>query len=106
MTTSCTITEDGVTATTAAALRASMQRLFAGKPQHTDGRLTKENLWREAQVSRAAMNRATTILTEWDSHLAEHGTTTPGEAQRDEEITRPRKKLADKTREAHSCSSV
>ncbi|MFE5669047.1 hypothetical protein ACFQ7W_34645, partial [Streptomyces niveus] len=27
-----------------------------GKPQHIDGHLTKENSWREAQVSRAAMN--------------------------------------------------
>ncbi|WP_405436316.1 MULTISPECIES: hypothetical protein [Streptomyces] len=93
------LTEDGVSAKTAAALRAAMQRLFDGKPQHTDGRLTKENLWREAQVSRATMNRATAILAEWDSHIAEHGTTTPGEARRDDEITRLRRKLAEKTRE-------
>lgn len=94
-----TLTEDGVSAKTAAALRAAMQRLFHGKPQHTDGRLTKENLWREAQVSRATMNRATGILTEWDSHIADRGTTTPGEARRDEEITRLGRKLAEKTRE-------
>ncbi|MFI9584800.1 hypothetical protein ACIHCQ_23820 [Streptomyces sp. NPDC052236] len=68
------LTEDGVSAKTATALRAAMQRLFGG-------RLTKENLWREAQVSRATMSRATTILTEWDNHIAEHGTTTPGEAR-------------------------
>ncbi|MFI9046111.1 hypothetical protein [Streptomyces sp. NPDC053427] len=85
----------GFTAKAAAALRAAMQRLFEGKPQRTDGRLTKENLWREAQVSRATMNRATTILVEWDSHVAEHGTSTPGEARRDEEIAKLRKKLAD-----------
>ncbi|MEU7261688.1 hypothetical protein AB0B21_38715 [Streptomyces rimosus] len=93
------LTEDGVSAKTATALRAAMQRLFDGKPQHTDGRLTKENLWREAQVSRATMNRAAAILTEWDNHIAEHGTTTPGEARRDDEITRLRRKLAEKTRE-------
>ncbi|QTI87215.1 hypothetical protein [Streptomyces sp. AgN23] len=98
------LTEDGVSAKTAAALRAAMQRLFDGKPQHIDGGLTKEKLWREAQVSRAIMNRATAILTEWDSHIAEHGTTTPGEARRDNEITRLRRKLAEKTRECTAIS--
>ncbi|MCX4870836.1 MULTISPECIES: hypothetical protein [unclassified Streptomyces] len=93
------LTEDGVSAKTAAALRAAMRRLFDGKPQHTDGRLTKENLWQEAQVSRATMNRAAILLAEWDDHVAENGTTTPGEARRDDEITRLRRKLAEKTRE-------
>jgi hypothetical protein len=93
------LTDDGVTAQTAQALRAAMQRLFAGKPQRTDGRLTKQNLWQEAGVSRATMNRAHTILAEWDTHLAEHGTATPGEARRDEEIQSLKRKLADKTRE-------
>ncbi|MEU8435465.1 hypothetical protein AB0F18_21635 [Streptomyces sp. NPDC029216] len=100
-----TLTEDGVSAKTAAALRAAMQRLLHGKPQHTDGRLTKENLWREAQVSRATMNRATTILTEWDNHIAAHGVATPGEARRDDEITRLRRKLAEKTRECTVANS-
>lgn len=94
-----TLTDDGVTEQTATALRAAMQRLFAGKPQRTDGRLTKQNLWKEAGVSRATMNRAHTILKEWDDHLAQHGTATPGEAKRDEEIRTLRRKLADKTRE-------
>ncbi|MFG3227619.1 hypothetical protein ACGF07_22945 [Kitasatospora sp. NPDC048194] len=93
------LTDDGVTAQTAQALRAAMQRLFAGKPQRTDGRLTKQNLWQEAGVSRATMNRAHTILAEWDAHVAEHGTATPGEARRDEEIQELKRKLADKTRE-------
>ncbi|MCJ1676188.1 hypothetical protein MTF65_02190 [Streptomyces sp. APSN-46.1] len=93
------ITEDGVSAETAKALRAAMLRLFAGKPQRTDGRLTKENLWREAQVSRATMNRAQPILAEWDARIAEHGKTTVGETRRDAEITRLRKRLADKTRQ-------
>ncbi|WP_331755214.1 hypothetical protein OG936_38250 (plasmid) [Streptomyces sp. NBC_00846] len=94
------LTEDGVSAKTAAALRAAMRRLFDGKPQHTDGRLTKENLRREAHVSRATMNRATPILAEWDNHVGEHGATTPGEARRDDEITQLRRKLAEKTRES------
>ncbi|MCX4744513.1 hypothetical protein OG455_03090 [Kitasatospora sp. NBC_01287] len=95
------LTEDGVSSKTAESLRAAMRRLFDGKPQHTDGRLTKENLWREAQVSRATMNRAAAILAEWDNHVAEHGTATPGEARRDDEIAQLRRKLAEKT---HECA--
>lgn len=94
-----TLTEDGVTAETAQALRAAMARLFAGKPTRTDGRLTKQNLWAEAGVSRATMNRAHGILAEWDAHLAEHGSATPGEAKRDEEIRELRRKLAEAKRE-------
>lgn len=67
----------------AAALRAAMTRLLEGHPQRTDGRLTKENLYKEAQVSRATMNRAHAVTAEWDAHLAVNGKTTPGEAQRD-----------------------
>lgn len=93
------VADEGVTAETAKALRAAMARLFAGKPQRTDGRLTKQNLWAEAGVSRATMNRATAILAEWDTHLAEHGSTTPGEARRDEEIAELRRKLAAATKE-------
>ncbi len=99
MTTRRTITDDGVSAATAEALRAAMQRLFEGKPQRTDGRLTKENLWREAQVSRATMNRATAILAQWDAHIAQHGALTAGEARRDEEISQLCAKLAEKTQE-------
>lgn len=99
MTLSPRITPDGVSAETAKALRAAMLRLFAGKPQRTDGRLTKENLWREAQVSRATMNRAQPILAEWDARVAEQGKTTIGELRRDSEISRLRRKLTDKTRQ-------
>ncbi|MFI8499667.1 hypothetical protein ACIGFK_14370 [Streptomyces sp. NPDC085524] len=97
--TSRAITEDGVSARTADALRMAMRRLFEGRAQHTDGRLTKENLWREAQVSRATMNRATTILNEWDTHLTQNGTATPGEARRDEEIAKLRRQLTERARE-------
>ncbi|AQS69656.1 hypothetical protein [Streptomyces pactum] len=91
--------EDQVSPKTAQSLRLAMERLFAGRPERTDGRLTKENLWREAQVSRATMNRAHRILTDWDAHIAEHGKTTPGEARRDETITDLRKRLTAKTKE-------
>ncbi|GID58100.1 hypothetical protein [Actinoplanes couchii] len=75
-----------------------MQRLFAGKPQHTDGTLTKNNLWREAQVSRATMNRAVDILAEWDALLAD---SPAGVAvrRRDEEIEHLRSRLRDSHRE-------
>ncbi|MGW8992534.1 hypothetical protein ACWGRF_21730 [Streptomyces zhihengii] len=91
--------EDQVSPKTAAALMAAMRRLFEGRPQRTDGRLTKENLYKEAQVSRATMNRARTILAEWDAHLAAHGKATPGEAKRDATIADLKKRLTAKTQE-------
>ncbi|MFD5906637.1 hypothetical protein ACFV6B_37155 [Streptomyces microflavus] len=91
--------DDHVSPKTAAALRAAMTRLFEGRPQRTDGRLTKENLYKEAQISRATMNRAHAILAEWDAHLAAHGKTTPGESKRDAAITDLKKRLAKKTQE-------
>ncbi|MCT9092578.1 hypothetical protein N4G70_27450 [Streptomyces sp. ASQP_92] len=57
-------------AKTQQALRDAMERLLSGQPERTDGKLTKNNLCREAGVSRATMNRATEILTEWDGRIA------------------------------------
>ncbi|MFD5516372.1 hypothetical protein [Streptomyces sp. NPDC127066] len=91
--------EDTVSPKTAAALRAAMTRLFEGRPQRTDGRLTKENLYKEAQVSRATMNRARAVLAEWDAHIAAHGKATPGEAKRDAAIADLKKRLTAKTQE-------
>ncbi|MBL3666928.1 hypothetical protein JL475_13170 [Streptomyces sp. M2CJ-2] len=91
--------EDQVSPKTAAALRAAMARLFDGRPQRTDGRLTKENLYKEAQVSRATMNRAHAILAEWDAYLATHGKVIPGEAKRDATIADLKKRLTKKTQE-------
>jgi hypothetical protein len=48
-----------------------MHRLLTGAAHRTDGRLTKQNLWKEARVSRATMNRAHTILAEWDDQIAQ-----------------------------------
>ncbi|RKE05024.1 hypothetical protein [Streptomyces sp. TLI_171] len=59
-----------VTPATERALREAMERLLAGRPERTDGKLTKNNLWREAGLSRATMNRATNLLAEWDSRIA------------------------------------
>lgn len=81
------------------ALREAMARLIAGKPQTTDGKLTKENLYREAGISRATMNRATEIMTEWDAYVETHGRRTRGETQRDAEIAKLTAKLKAKTAE-------
>lgn len=48
-------------------LRNAMERLLAGQPARTDGRLTKANLHVEAGVSRATMNRATAVIADWDA---------------------------------------
>ncbi|MCB1297578.1 MAG: hypothetical protein KDB08_01175 [Microthrixaceae bacterium] len=50
-------------------LRDAMERLLSGKAMRTDGRLIKENLYREAGVSRATMNRAVKILAEWSRRV-------------------------------------
>lgn len=66
------------------ALRNAMDRLFAGQPQRTDGRLIKNNLFKEAGVSRATMNRATSILADWDAQInaqPNHNTTTTAQDQ-------------------------
>ncbi|MFE5109462.1 hypothetical protein [Streptomyces sp. NPDC056663] len=74
------------------ALRDAMERLLTSNPQHTDGKLTKNNLCREAQVSRATMNRATDLLAEWDNRVG----TSPAslrEQHRDAELAELRSKL-------------
>ena len=48
-------------------LRDAMQRLLTGKSKRTDGRLTKANLHTEAGVSRATMNRATSVVADWNA---------------------------------------
>ena len=91
--------DEGVSPRAAKRLRDAMDRLLAGRPQRTDGRLIKDNLWKEADLSRATMNRATRILAEWNSRVAACDAFTPGEARKNDEITTLRGKLADKTRE-------
>lgn len=51
-------------------LREAMERLLSGTQQRTDGRLIKENLYKEAGVSRATMNRAVSLLAEWETKSA------------------------------------
>lgn len=62
--------EPSVSSASEQKLRDAMNRLLGGNPQRTDGRLIKENLYKEAGVSRATMNRATSLLTEWETKSA------------------------------------
>jgi aspartate oxidase len=91
--------DEGVSPRAAKRLREAMDRLLAGRPQRTDGRLIKDNLWKEAGLSRATMNRAVRILEEWNTRVAASEGFTPGEARKNDEITTLLAKLADKTRE-------
>lgn len=51
-------------------LQAAMERLLNGEPTFTDGALTKTNLYTEAQVSRATMNRYREIVQRWEDAIA------------------------------------
>lgn len=73
-------------------LRAAMERLLAGSPERTDGRLIKENLYREAGVSRATMNRAPAILEEWTRRV-------DGTQPRDKEIENLKRQLTERRAE-------
>ena len=87
-------TRPGLSATAEKALREAMDRLFTGRPIRTDGKLTKQNLWREAGVSRATMNRATAVLVDWDNHVSQSAASKHDQAQA-AEIARLRRQLRD-----------
>lgn len=73
-------------------LREAMERLLSGAPLRTDGRLIKENLYREAEVSRATMNRATAVLEEWNRRV-------DGTQPRDKEIENLKRQLTERRSE-------
>ncbi|MGW5401960.1 hypothetical protein [Streptomyces sp. NPDC003952] len=105
--------DTGVSARTETALREAMARLFAGKPSRTDGRLTKDNLAKEADVSPATMFRAKTVLADWDTHTDAHGALTPGEARRDTAIhdlqgklTRAKREITDLHQQLAAAATV
>ena len=91
--------DEGVSPRAGKRLRDAMDRLLAGRPQRTDGRLLKENLWKESDVSRATMNRAARILAEWNSRVAECDAIHTGRGPQDDELATLRAKLAEETRE-------
>ncbi|MET8292363.1 hypothetical protein ABZV80_45845 [Streptomyces sp. NPDC005132] len=78
------MTPPTVSAKTERALREAMERLFTGTPARTDGKLTKNNLWREAGISRATMNRATAVLAEWNDRTRHSPASLRDQQQRDE----------------------
>ncbi|MFF8315559.1 hypothetical protein ACF06V_00145 [Streptomyces bobili] len=88
----------GLSATAEKVLREAMERLVTGRPTRTDGKLTKQNLWREAGVSRATMNRATTVLVDWDTHVSQSSASKHDQAQA-AEIARLRCQLRDNRHE-------
>ncbi|WP_189379748.1 hypothetical protein [Mesorhizobium sp. M4B.F.Ca.ET.013.02.1.1] len=59
-----------VSARSEAALREAAERLLAGKPRVTNGKLTVANLAREAGVGRATANRATELLAHFRSGIS------------------------------------
>lgn len=95
----CTFDETNPTSAKCLQDREAMERLLSGRPQRTDGRLIKNNLFKEADVSRATMNRAHTIMAEWDQRTAATGSRTTGEARRDDQITDLKARLKAKTSE-------
>lgn len=74
-------------------LRAAMEQLLSGNAERTDGRLIKENLYREAGVSRATMNRARSVLEEWSRRV-------DGTQPRDQEVETLRRELSEKRADA------
>lgn len=69
-----------------AALREAAERLLAGKPRVTNGKLTVANLAREAGVGRATANRATELLSHFRAGISstrELSTAGPGEQRRE-----------------------
>lgn len=88
----------GLSAKTETALREAMERLFTGRPVRTDGKLTKQNLWREADVSRATMNRAASVLADWNTRVSGSAASKHDQAQA-AEIARLRSRLKDNRRE-------
>lgn len=62
---------------------AAMERLLAGNPAHTDGRLTKTNLATEAGVGRATLYRQHDLIAEWTRRAAAADVTEPTRSSRE-----------------------
>src|SRR5699024_12232802 len=80
-------------------LQEAMNRLLEGKARNCDGKLTKTNLAREADVSQATLYRAKNILAEWNQRVSE---STPRNAQvtrLESELTESRKRIRDLERQ-------
>lgn len=78
-----------ITPATERKLRDAMERILTGAAVRTDGRVIKENLYREAGVSRATMNRATAVMDEWARRV-------DGTQPRDREIESLKQSLSER----------
>ncbi len=90
---------DDVSPAVQKALRDATQRLLSGRSKHTDGRLTKANLGREAGVSHATLYRAKSALADWDEAIAALGTKTIQHTPVGDEDTTLQSRLTQKTDE-------
>lgn len=96
--------DNHVSPRTAEALREAMKRLLAGQPRHTDGRLTKANLGRDAGVSHATLHRAKAVLRDWDTAVAAQEELAPVvQPDTNPETEELRSRLNDKT---HECTEL
>lgn len=76
-----------------------MNRLLAGRPKFTDGRLTKANLGREAGVSPTTLHRAKSILRDGDAAVEQTRQPTPEQTQHRQATDTLRTELNTKTRQ-------
>lgn len=76
-------------------LREAMDRLLTGKPRNCDGKLTKANLAREAEVSQATMYRAKNILAEWDGQVSDSAPRNAQASRLEVELSKSRKRVRD-----------
>ena len=88
-----------VSSSTSRALRDAMHRLLTGRPERTDGRLAKANLAHEAQVGRATVHRAKTMLRGWDAAIDSARQPTGEQSVANAEIESLRGTLAARTNE-------
>jgi len=82
-------------------LEDAVQRLLTGKSRRTDGTLTKNNLYIEAGVSRATMNRAASLLARWDAAVGSRSDPRP-EDEAAVQLRRDLKKAQDAARTLRS----
>ncbi|WP_265448149.1 hypothetical protein [Flexivirga meconopsidis] len=78
-----------------ASITAAMNRLLDGKPDRTDGALTKENIRREAGISRATLFRAPQLLEWWDEQVGARAGRTPAEFARETENNQLKAEMAE-----------
>lgn len=84
-----------VTATAEIKLQEALNRLLAGQPRHTDGKLTKANLAREAQVSAATLYRTKSVVEAWDNRVTDTTPRNPEAEKLREELSAKKAQIRD-----------